>query len=160
MVTRYAARRSRLCGRVLGIALILTVTSASSGELSGFDCLIEPHSVTEVSTREEGTIAEINVVRGDLIEKNQQLARLESSVEEAAVALARGRTKMVATIEAQRANVKYLERQRERVAKLVRGGAATIVGRSDSGRCCAVVGRPVGPTCGTDGRAVLHGRRP
>ena len=115
---RYPACRSRHCWLVGSIASLLTCGSASSAELSGFDCLIEPHSVAEVSTRELGTIAEISVVRGDLIEKDQQLARLESSVEEAAVALERGRTEMVANIDARHANVRFLERQRDRVGEL------------------------------------------
>ncbi|MCZ6869996.1 MAG: efflux RND transporter periplasmic adaptor subunit [Gammaproteobacteria bacterium] len=115
---RDPACRPRHCWLVGSIASLLTCGSASSAELSGFDCLIEPHSVAEVSTRELGTIAEISVVRGDLIEKDQQLARLESSVEEAAVALARGRTEMVANIDARHANVRFLERQRDRVGEL------------------------------------------
>ena len=41
------------------------VVPAGAEEYSGYDCLIEPNSVVDVTTREDGVIEEIAVRRGD-----------------------------------------------------------------------------------------------
>lgn len=89
-----------------------------AGEYTGYDCLIEPHSVVEVSTLEDGVMAEISVTRGDVIEKGQVLARLESSVEEVAVNIARARAKMRSKVDSKQAGIKYLKAQQARINEL------------------------------------------
>ena len=99
--------------------------AAPMDALSGFDCLIEPSAVVRVSTREDGVLGSIAVDRGDLIEKGQRLAELESSVERIAVELARARANMRGTVESRRAAVQYRRRQEARVAKLFDNKAAS-----------------------------------
>jgi len=101
------------------VLLAVSLTATVMGqELAGFDCLIKPHMVVDVSTREEGIVEEILVERGDLIEQGQVLARLDAEVEEAAVELARGRTRMQAEIEEKRTNLAFAKRQLERIDEL------------------------------------------
>lgn len=101
------------------LAFILAgVHPIQAEELSGYDCLIEPHSVVEVSTLEDGVLAEISVVRGDIIKKGQVLARLESSVEIVAVNIARARAKMRSKIDSGHARVTYLKAQAARIDEL------------------------------------------
>ncbi|MGI9332670.1 MAG: efflux RND transporter periplasmic adaptor subunit [Gammaproteobacteria bacterium] len=88
--------------------------------LSGFDCLIEPHAVIEVSTREEGILSARLVERGELVKADQTLAQLESEMEKVAVALARARSNMRPVIEEREASKAFAERQSARVAELYR----------------------------------------
>lgn len=113
--------KSMLKGLQLGCSIILAggwISQVQAEEFSGYDCLIEPHSVIEVSTMEDGVMAEILVTRGDVIKKGQVLARLDSSVEEVAVNIARARAKMKSKIDSKRAGVKYLKAQQARIDEL------------------------------------------
>lgn len=101
---------------LLSMLFLLPVRSEG---LSGFDCLIEPHSVAEVGTSEKGVVDKFMVDRGDRIKKGQVLARLESDMEEVAVELARAQAEKRASLEAKRRNVEYQTRQLNRIADLV-----------------------------------------
>lgn len=102
-----------------GVLFALFLQAGWTAELSGFDCLIEPNAIIEVGTSEVGVIARLEVDRGDVIEKGQVLARLESGVEQVAVELARARADAQAKLESSRNNVAYLVRQLDRIAELV-----------------------------------------
>lgn len=91
---------------------------AGAEDYSGYDCLIEPNSVVDVSTREDGVIEEIAVRRGDVIKKGQVLARLESNVETVAVSIARARAAMQSGVDSQKARVAYLKAQKGRIDAL------------------------------------------
>ena len=108
-------------GRALALGSVLLAAlpgAAGAEELSGFDCLIEPHAFVRVATREDGILEELLVERGDIVSKGDVLARLESGVEEIAVELARARSKMSGKTEGRRAAVKYLKRQKKRIEEL------------------------------------------
>ena len=105
---------------ILGLVLPAVFPSAAAQGLSGFDCLIEPNAVIEVGTSENGVLAELGVQRGDVIKKGQELARLESKVEQLAVQLARARAEMQAEVESSRMNVDYLDRQSKRIDEMVK----------------------------------------
>jgi len=102
-----------------GLLLVGFLQPVWTAELSGFDCLIEPNAIVDVGTREEGVLAEVEVDRGDVIEKDQVLAQLESKVERLAVQLARARAERHASMDARRVNVAYLVRQLNRIVDLV-----------------------------------------
>ena len=91
---------------------------AAAEDYSGYDCLIEPNAVVDVTTREEGVIEEIFVRRGDSISKGQELARLESNVEKVAVDIARARAGMESGVKSQQARVAYLKAQKGRIDTL------------------------------------------
>ena len=78
-----AGFRAALCWLSLGVAV-----SAQEHDLDG---LIEPYEVVEISSRVPGILDEVTVKRGDLVEKDQVLARLKGSLEEIAVKLARAK---------------------------------------------------------------------
>jgi RND family efflux transporter MFP subunit len=100
------------------LAGTLVAVAAPAQELSGFDCLIEPYAVMDVSTREEGILETILVERGDVVKRAQALARLDSVIEEATVELARARANMDSRIEEQRVNKAFAARQRTRAMEL------------------------------------------
>ncbi|MDX1434782.1 MAG: efflux RND transporter periplasmic adaptor subunit, partial [Gammaproteobacteria bacterium] len=89
-----------------------------AGELAGYDCLIEARTVVELSTREIGTIEELLVGRGDLVEAGQAVARLESALEQASVALARSRADMRAVLQEREENLEFAKREHARSEEL------------------------------------------
>jgi len=99
---------------------IVTVSNLSNKTASvvGFECLIEPHSLVEISTREEGIIDQLYVKRGDFVKKGQPLVKLESGIEELTVRLARARANMKADIASKKTTLAFHERQLERINNL------------------------------------------
>jgi len=91
---------------------------ATSQEFPELRCLIEPTAVIEVSSSVNGVIKTIDVERGDMVEKGQALAALESSVEMATVKLARTRVNMDAELDARMASLEYVKRKQVRVNDL------------------------------------------
>ncbi len=110
-----------------GVLCVATFGHAvAQGDLSGFDCLIEPHSVADVSTREEGILEQILVKRGDIVTRGQVVARLESGLEQIALDFANARAEMMGEIESRRAALEFARRQRERVDELYRDSAISL----------------------------------
>ena len=64
----------------------------------GLDCVIEPKMTVDISSPVPGTLSEVLVERGDIVEKDQPLAKLNSGVEEASVKVARARALMMGEI--------------------------------------------------------------
>lgn len=83
-----------------------------------FDCLIEPHAVIEVSTREIGIVDQMLVSRGDIVKKGQKLVKLDSDAEALAVKLATERAKHNAKIESKNTSLEYFKRQQNRINDL------------------------------------------
>jgi len=77
-------------GALILAALMAAVAPALAGE--EFDCLIEPHAIVRVGSATDGLLAEVLADRGDFVKRGQVLARLDSRVEKAVVALARARS--------------------------------------------------------------------
>jgi RND family efflux transporter MFP subunit len=99
---------------VMGIALIVLAQAAprvASGQGSDLDCLIEPSQVVTVSMPVEGLLETVAVDRGDLVEKGQVLATLESSVERASVAVARARATIEAPIKSSQVRIDFGDRR-------------------------------------------------
>lgn len=120
-----SALRSRACRPgALGPALVLATFAGwatpgnAAGELAGYDCLIEARTVVELSTRELGTVEELLVDRGDLVEAGQPVVRLESALEEASVALARARADMRAFLQEREENLEFAKREHARAEEL------------------------------------------
>ncbi|MEH6628457.1 MAG: efflux RND transporter periplasmic adaptor subunit [Motiliproteus sp.] len=114
---------------LLGSMIIMhagfVLAADSSEPLSGFDCLIKPHSLADVSTREQGVISELLVDRGDLINKGQIIARLDSDIEEVTVKLAKSRAELRAEISEKRKDVEFAKRELKRIKELHTKGAVS-----------------------------------
>jgi RND family efflux transporter MFP subunit len=98
------------------LGLIVTGTTRAQGE--GLDCLIEPERTVLVAAPVEAVVATVLVDRAALVEENQVLATLESSVEKAAVASARARASNTAEVEGAEARFAFEERRLARSRKL------------------------------------------
>jgi RND family efflux transporter MFP subunit len=91
--------------------------------LTGLDCMIEPHSVADVSTREEGVIEQILVKRGDVVKRGQVVAKLESGLEKIAFEFAAARAAMQGEVQAGEAKLEYMRRQQQRISELYKDRA-------------------------------------
>ena len=104
---------------VVTIIVSATLGGVAQGQgLADLDCMIEPHSVADVSTREQGVLEEILVKRGDIVKKGQVVARLESGLEKIAFEFATARAEMQGEIEAAQAKLEYVQRQQKRIDDL------------------------------------------
>ena len=83
-------------------------------ENNRFACVIEPFETIELATSDDGVLLEVAVERGDRIEKGQLLARLDSSVEEAEVQLAKVRASSDAAVESSRARLAFQKARHKR----------------------------------------------
>ena len=106
-----------ICGLAF-FGVMAPVGDPQAQDLSGYDCMIEPHSVTELSTREEGVLEKVLVRRGDIVRKGQVVAKLESSLETIALDFAEARAKMKGDVESKQATLEYMQRQRDRITEL------------------------------------------
>jgi RND family efflux transporter MFP subunit len=99
----------------LGVALVGPAGAAAVlVENNRFSCVIEPYSTIELATSDNGLLLEVTVDRGDRIEQGQLLARLDSSVEEAEVQLARVRAASTAAVESSRARLAFQKARHKR----------------------------------------------
>ena len=103
---------------LLAGGLTLLATEAAAEVLGSLDCVMEPHEIIDVASRVDGIVDELAVERGDFVEKGQVLAKLDSGVEEAAVAAARSRARASAELNANSISVDFAKRRQERLAKL------------------------------------------
>jgi RND family efflux transporter MFP subunit len=108
---------TRAAGAVLlALAAILALPAAAQTE--SLDCVIEPSLALRLGSPITGILSSVEVDRGDVVRRGQVVARLESSVEAASLALARARAESTAEIEARRARLDQLRSELSRAASL------------------------------------------
>jgi RND family efflux transporter MFP subunit len=113
-------RYCRIAGPVvLLVAALPVAASAQDHDIgSGFDCLIQPTQVLKLGTPIPGLLNEVLVDRGAHVKKGDVIARLESTVETASVALARARAENQSSVEAARARLEFQARKADRMVRL------------------------------------------
>jgi RND family efflux transporter MFP subunit len=82
-------------------------------------CLIKPRQVVQVGSALQGILAEEMVDRGDVVKRGQLIARLESSVDEATLALDRMKAANDTAIRAEQADLELNQRMVGRKSYLV-----------------------------------------
>ena len=85
---------------------------------AALDCLLEPNRVIDLSSAVRGVLFAVDVDRGDLVEQDQIVARLDSSVEQAAMELAQARARANAEVEADKLNAEFAARRSQRLGAL------------------------------------------
>jgi RND family efflux transporter MFP subunit len=92
---------SRSAAGLIGAALMTaTVTSASAAT---FDCVMDPSLTVKLGSPVSSILSDVLVDRGDRVKKDQPIARIESSVEQAVVAINKARASSSAEIQAKQA---------------------------------------------------------
>jgi len=109
---------------LLGGLLVLGIASLShASQLGPFDCVIEPRLKVELAAPTAGVLAEVLVDRGNHVRKGEVLARLDSTVEQATVALDKARAESGAAVASRRARAKFQALKNGRLVKLQSRGA-------------------------------------
>jgi len=83
-----------------------------------FDCVMEPSLTLRLGSPIIGVLASVEVDRGEQVRQGQVLARLESAVEAAMLALARARAESEAEIQARRARLDQTRSELQRAQSL------------------------------------------
>jgi RND family efflux transporter MFP subunit len=81
-------------------------------------CILKPRELVHLGSAVSGLIVEIAAERGDAVRKGQVVARLESTIEESTLALARAKASNDAAIMGERAEYDMLSRKVDRTAPL------------------------------------------
>ena len=93
----------------------LTVPPAWAAEMA---CVIKPFAEISIGTPVEGLIQTVPVDRGDSVTKGQVIVTLESSLEEATVALATAKAEAEAVLKSSQVKVGFSSRKLERALEL------------------------------------------
>lgn len=112
--------------RITPLALLFAVAAgAAHAEDLAFDCLAVPAQRVAVCSPVTGLLARVEVGRGDEVKVGDVVARLDSKVEEANVALARAQSEATEALEAQRTRMALAEASLARSRKLAGSGNVT-----------------------------------
>jgi len=112
--------RGKLHRLIRQAPLVLALLSAGAGAAAvpDQDCVIEPNTVVDLASAVEGIVESVAVTRGDLVELDQVLVRLDAGVERAAVDYARARAEASAQVRAGEANASFAQRRAGRLGAL------------------------------------------
>jgi RND family efflux transporter MFP subunit len=132
MPTRGCAIEPLLRAFVLALSLGTATPGLAQVVENDLDCLVEPRWTVVVSAPESAVVDSVFVDRGDLIEKGQVIAMLESSVEEATVVSARARAEAVANIKASEARLSFETLRHERGQQLFEEGVVSDTEQDES----------------------------
>ena len=108
----------------LGVIGILTVAAglhaltAPAVWATGMGCVITPYDEISIGTPVEGLIQTVPVDRGDWVTKGQVILTLESSFEEATVALAKAKAEAEAALKSSQLKMGFTSRKLERAQEL------------------------------------------
>ncbi len=102
----------------LGLAVALLLAPGGLRAQQVFDCVMEPSLTLRLGSSITGIVASVEADRGTPVVKDQVLARLESSVEIATLALARARAESNAEMDARRARLDQMRSEVTRAASL------------------------------------------
>jgi RND family efflux transporter MFP subunit len=111
-------RQARICAALAGLFLS---TYAASAQDTRVDCVVEPAQKLKIGSATLGILKSVPVNRGAAVKAGDIIARLDSSVEEANVALSRAQAESTAGIEAQQTRVELYKRRLERQNQLSKG---------------------------------------
>jgi RND family efflux transporter MFP subunit len=82
------------------------------------DCVINPYKVADISSAVPGVLDAVQVRHSDWVEKGNVLATLESSIEQATVALAQARAEIDSEVQLGQVNLAFDEKRQVRIEKL------------------------------------------
>jgi RND family efflux transporter MFP subunit len=110
-----------MCASMKQLSLALVLAAAGSQATAAqFDCIIEPRQVIELRSPLEGLIDRITVDRGDFVRKGQEVAVLDTSVEQIQAAIAKQRSQMEGAVTAGQSRVEFSSNKARRIEELHR----------------------------------------
>lgn len=116
------SRPMRRCGAAFAALLVAAYAShGARAENLRVDCVVEPAQKLKIGSATLGILKSVPVNRGAMVQAGDVIAQLDSSVEEANVALSRAQAESEGAIQAQRARVELYRRRLERQNQLSKG---------------------------------------
>lgn len=115
------------------IAIICPLANSAPSALVA-DCIITPHQVTELSSPVMGVLQSVSVKKSDKVTQGQVVAQLESSVEEAAVKLAKARAEINSEVEEGLVNSEFDTKRQTRIDSLFKQKTVSEDVRDEVGR--------------------------
>jgi len=106
--------------RLMSLLAALVLALPAGAGAQSLDCLIYPETTVAVSSPVEGVLDRVVVDRGDLVKEGQVVATIESSVERAALRLARARAEKQSGVSAGLARVEFGDRRYKRTLQMYR----------------------------------------
>ena len=114
------------------LLLLAALGLARAAWAADYDCLIEARQTVEIRSPVEAVIESITVQRGDLVQKGQILATLESGPERAALELARSRAQMQGDIKAAEARLELTRKKLVRAEELYKQNFVSVNTRDEA----------------------------
>jgi RND family efflux transporter MFP subunit len=108
---------------IVAVAAALLSVAATAVRAMTFDCVAEPAQRVQIGTPVTGLLASVAVGRGALVLPGDVVAKLESTVEEANVALAKAQAEADEAVQAQQTRLTLAEADLSRSKKLVNSGS-------------------------------------
>ena len=118
-------------GRAKSVSPVAPLDLGASLESLSFDCMVMPSEVIEIGSPIIGLIHEVPVERGDYVEAGQVVAKLESSVEEAAVRVARARAHRKGELKSSEVSLELGEKRRQRAIDLFQRDSVSLDTREE-----------------------------
>lgn len=110
-----------LCERLPALIVgLLAVVARPVMAAADFDCVIQPRQVLEIRSPIEGLIERISVDRGDRVQKGQEIALVDTSVERALAQGAKFRAEMDGAIRASQSKLHLTKRKFARTRELTK----------------------------------------
>jgi RND family efflux transporter MFP subunit len=111
--------RRPLPAALLLVALVAGLAAAQpAGRPAEFECLIQPRETVAIAPPVQAIIDRVNVDRGDLVREGTVLVTLESSMERAAVAVARARHEQQSAILSAKTRLEFGVRRYDRTLEM------------------------------------------
>ncbi len=122
------------------MSLFFLSWSLTSGaeEMPVLDCIVTPSITIDVSSPVPGTLAEVAVDRSDIVAQGQVIARLNSEVEQATVALARAKAALDSEVNLGEVNLMFDERKHKRFDSLYVNDVASSQDKDEAERNMAL----------------------
>lgn len=114
-----------LAGLVTVITMLTPGFVKSASGLDSVDCVIYPSKEANVGTASVGVLESLLVERSDVVKEGDALAQLESSTQQAAVALATARAEAAAEVTFRQLSADHSKRQLSRIEQLVEKDSAS-----------------------------------
>ena len=105
--------------------ILAALVLAGSADAMEFDCLVNPSMVLKIGSPVSTTLTSVLVDRGSVVLKGQTLAVLDSSVEQAALALRKARAESLADIISHQTKVEAAQLEVDRAARQTEGATIT-----------------------------------
>lgn len=99
-------------------AMLGCLALPSRAAAAEFDCVMEPRQVLEIRSQYEGFVQKVAAERGGLVQKGQEVAVIDTSVERAQAAIDKYRSELLGPVRAGQSKVALTTKKLERVQDL------------------------------------------